>query len=163
RPLRSRGHGHLLRGNRPSTDPDEERPGAEVPGRGVQRAAAAGAAAPAKAYTAFFAGRARYPRFTSRRSRQCAHYTRSAFTLRGLPAPGQHSAGPPERRDSHRGPPRLSGMITNRKLARAIADCGWAEFRRQLAYKCEWYGRRLVVIDRWYPSSKTCSACGYLL
>jgi putative transposase len=55
------------------------------------------------------------------------------------------------------------GMVRNRRLARAIADCGWGEFRRQLAYKCAWYGRRLVVIDRWYPSSKICSACGYLL
>jgi putative transposase len=57
----------------------------------------------------------------------------------------------------------VSGMIRNRTLARAIADCGWGEFRRQLAYKCERYGRELVVIDRWYPSSKTCSACGHLL
>ena len=57
----------------------------------------------------------------------------------------------------------VSGMVRNRHLARAIADCGWGEFRRQLAYKCERYGRNLVVIDRWYPSSKTCSACGHLL
>jgi putative transposase len=57
----------------------------------------------------------------------------------------------------------VSGMIGNRRLARAISDCGWSEFRRQLAYKCQRYGRRLVVIDRWYPSSKTCSACGHLL
>ncbi len=57
----------------------------------------------------------------------------------------------------------ISGMVRNRHLARAISDCGWGEFRRQLAYKCERYGRRLVVIDRWYPSSKTCSACGHRL
>jgi putative transposase len=57
----------------------------------------------------------------------------------------------------------VSGMVRNRQLARAISDCGWGEFRRQLAYKCERYGRELVVIDRWYPSSKTCSACGHLL
>jgi putative transposase len=55
------------------------------------------------------------------------------------------------------------GMVRNRSLARVISDCGWGEFRRQLAYKCQRYGRRLVVIDRWYPSSKTCSACGHLL
>jgi putative transposase len=55
----------------------------------------------------------------------------------------------------------VCGMVRNRHLARAISDCGWGEFRRQLAYKCQRYGRRLVVIDRWYPSSKTCSACGY--
>ena len=55
------------------------------------------------------------------------------------------------------------GMVRNRHLARAISDCGWGEFRRQLEYKCQRYGRHLVVIDRWYPSSKTCSACGHLL
>jgi putative transposase len=54
-------------------------------------------------------------------------------------------------------------MIRNRPLARVIADCGWGEFRRQLEYKCQRYGRELVVIGRWYPSSKTCSACGHLL
>jgi putative transposase len=57
----------------------------------------------------------------------------------------------------------VANMIRNRHLARAISDCGWGEFRRQLEYKCERHGRRLVVIDRWYPSSKTCSACGHLL
>jgi len=57
----------------------------------------------------------------------------------------------------------VAGMVRNRRLARAISDCGWGEFRRQLEYKCQRYGRELVVIDRWYPSSKTCSACGHLL
>jgi putative transposase len=57
----------------------------------------------------------------------------------------------------------VSGMVRNRHLARAISDCGWGEFRRQLEYKCQRYGRQLVVIDRWYPSSKTCSTCGHLL
>jgi putative transposase len=57
----------------------------------------------------------------------------------------------------------VAGLVRNRRLARAIADCGWGEFRRQLTYKCQWYGRRLIVIDRWYPSSKSCSACGHLL
>src|SRR5262249_5532102 len=50
----------------------------------------------------------------------------------------------------------VRNMVKNRHLARAIPDCGWGEFRRQLAYKCQRYGRQLVVIDRWYPSSKTC-------
>ena len=244
------------------------------------------------AFAAFFAGRARYPRFKSRRGRQSAHYTRSAFRLRdgvlrlaktGTPLrftwswpdidvgaldpamvivaresdgrwyvtftidtvapeplpPAAHAVGVDlgvrdfavtsdgERianprhlarrarnlaryqrrlarcRDGsanrakaaakvarahrkvrharadflHRASTRLvrqnnvvaiedlnvSGMVRNRHLARAISDCGWGEFRRQLAYKCERYGRSLVVIDRWYPSSKTCSACGHLL
>ena len=57
----------------------------------------------------------------------------------------------------------VSGMLGNRCLARAISDCGWHEFRRQLAYKCERAGRQLVVIGRWYPSSKTCSLCGHVL
>ncbi|WP_127508803.1 IS607 family element RNA-guided endonuclease TnpB [Actinoplanes solisilvae] len=54
----------------------------------------------------------------------------------------------------------VAGMLTNRRLARHIADAGFAELRRQLAYKTSWNGGRLVVADRWYPSSKTCSACG---
>jgi putative transposase len=245
-----------------------------------------------KAFSAFFARRARYPRFKSRCSRQSAHYTRSAFSLRGgelrlaktdaplrfvwswpeadltgldpamvivsrepdgrwyvtfttdapgpepLPAAGYavgvdlgvkdfavtsggerivnprhlerkarrlaryqrrlarchrgsanrakaaakvaraHRKVRDARRDFlHRASTRLvrsadtiviedlnvSGMVRNRHLARAISDCGWGEFRRQLAYKCERTGRELVVIDRWYPSSKTCSACGYRL
>jgi putative transposase len=57
----------------------------------------------------------------------------------------------------------VKGMVRNPRLAKAISDCGWGEFRRQLEYKATRYGRRLVVIDRWYPSSKTCSACGHLL
>ena len=245
-----------------------------------------------KAFTAFFERRARYPRFKSRRSRQSAHYTRSAFSMRGgvlrlaktdaplefvwswptvdvtaldptmvivsrepdgrwyvtftvdtdPPAPlaeaghvvgvdlgvhdfavtsdGERIPNPRHlerkarhlaryqrrmarcrdgsanrakaaakvarvhrkirnaRRDFlHRASTGLvrgsdlivvedlnvAGMVRNRHLARAISDCGWGEFRRQLAYKCERYGRTLVVIDRWYPSSKTCSACGHLL
>jgi putative transposase len=245
-----------------------------------------------KAFTAFFAQRARYPRFKARRSRQCAHYTRSAFTLRAgvlrlakmgwplrfvwswpevdvtgldptmvvvsrepdgrwyvtfavdtkLPEPlpaadravgvdlgvqdfavtstGEKIANPRHmerkarslaryqrrlarcrngsanavkakakvarahrkvrnaRRDFlHRASTRLvrgndviviedlavSNMVRNRHLARVIADCGWGEFRRQLEYKCQRYNRHLVVIDRWYPSSKTCSACGQRL
>jgi putative transposase len=57
----------------------------------------------------------------------------------------------------------VSNMVRNRRLARAISDCGWGEFRRQLQYKCQRAGRQLVVIGRWYPSSKICSACGFLL
>ncbi|SNQ50562.1 transposase (fragment) [Frankia canadensis] len=54
----------------------------------------------------------------------------------------------------------VAGMVRNRRLARAISDVGMAEIRRQLAYKTGWYGSTLVVADRWYPSSKTCSGCG---
>ena len=56
----------------------------------------------------------------------------------------------------------MAGMVRNRRLARALADAGLAELRRQLGYKTTWYGSRLVVADRFYPSSKTCSACGWV-
>ncbi|MHC5676027.1 RNA-guided endonuclease InsQ/TnpB family protein [Nostoc sp.] len=54
----------------------------------------------------------------------------------------------------------VSGMMANHKLATSIADMSFFEFRRQLTYKCELYGSKLVVVDRWFPSSKTCSNCG---
>lgn len=54
----------------------------------------------------------------------------------------------------------VSGMMKNRKLSSAIADGGFYEFRRQLEYKSAWYGSKVVVIDRFFPSSKTCSCCG---
>jgi len=54
----------------------------------------------------------------------------------------------------------VAGMLRNRRLARRIADAGFGEVRRQLTYKTGWYGSRLVVADRWFPSSKICSGCG---
>jgi len=57
----------------------------------------------------------------------------------------------------------VRGMLQNRHLSRAIADVGFGEFRRQLEYKMALRGGRLVVADRWYPSSKTCSDCGFRL
>ncbi len=54
----------------------------------------------------------------------------------------------------------VSGMLANHKIAKAISDMGFYEFRRQLEYKCELYGSTLVIADRWFPSSKTCSNCG---
>ncbi|NEP71180.1 MULTISPECIES: RNA-guided endonuclease TnpB family protein [Okeania] len=56
----------------------------------------------------------------------------------------------------------VRGMLANHKLAKSIADQGFYEFRRQLEYKCEWYGSELVVVDRFFPSSKTCSNCGHV-
>jgi putative transposase len=56
----------------------------------------------------------------------------------------------------------VRGMMSNHTLARTIADASWATFRRLLEYKCNWYGRDLIVIDRFYPSSKVCSECGSL-
>jgi putative transposase len=55
----------------------------------------------------------------------------------------------------------LAGMLHNRRLARALADTGMGELRRQLAYKTRWYGATLVVADSFYPSSKRCSGCGW--
>jgi putative transposase len=52
------------------------------------------------------------------------------------------------------------GMMANHKLAASIADCGFHEFRRQLEYKCQKFGSKLMIISRWYPSSKTCFSCG---
>ena len=54
----------------------------------------------------------------------------------------------------------VAGMVRNRRLARAIADQGWAQFHRQLGYKTRWYGSKLLVAPRFYPSSKRCSGCG---
>jgi putative transposase len=57
----------------------------------------------------------------------------------------------------------ISGMVRNRRLARAICCTGWGEHRRMLGYKAERHRRTIAAIDRWYPSSKTCSTCGHLL
>ena len=57
----------------------------------------------------------------------------------------------------------VSGMVRNRRLARAVSTTGWAGFRVMLGYKCQRYGRQLASVDRWYPSSKICSSCGHLL
>ncbi len=57
----------------------------------------------------------------------------------------------------------VTNMVRNRSLAKAICDCGWGTFRQMLAYKAARAGRHVIVTGRWYPSSKTCSACGHLL
>jgi putative transposase len=57
----------------------------------------------------------------------------------------------------------IRNMLRNHSLARAISDASWSELRKQIEYKAEWYGRTVVAIDRWYPSSKTCSACGAVI
>ena len=56
----------------------------------------------------------------------------------------------------------VKGMMSNHKLAKSIQELSLYEFRRQLEYKCRWYGRQLIIIDRFYPSSKTCHNCGYI-
>jgi len=53
-------------------------------------------------------------------------------------------------------------MIKNKKLSKSISDASWSRFVEMLKYKSEWYGRTFHQINRWYPSSKTCSSCGHL-
>ncbi len=58
---------------------------------------------------------------------------------------------------------QVKHMVKNHCLAKAISDVGWSEFVRQLEYKADWYGRTVVKIDKWYPSSKRCFDCGHIL
>ena len=51
-------------------------------------------------------------------------------------------------------------LMKNHRLARAVGDASWTEFVRQLHYKADWYGKKIVTISRWFPSSQLCSSCG---
>jgi len=55
----------------------------------------------------------------------------------------------------------VSGMVKNKKLSKSISDVSWSSFFSMLKYKAEWYGKEVVQINRWEPTSKTCSSCGY--
>jgi putative transposase len=56
----------------------------------------------------------------------------------------------------------VRGMTGTHALARAISDAAWSELRQMLSYKCSWYGRDLIAVDPWLPSSRICSTCGHL-
>ena len=57
---------------------------------------------------------------------------------------------------------QVSNMIKNHNLAQSISDASWSEFVRQLEYKSKWYGKELIKVDRFFPSSQTCNVCGYI-
>ena len=57
----------------------------------------------------------------------------------------------------------VRNMVKNRRLARSISDAAWGEMFRQLEYKCDWYGKKLVKVDRFFPSSKRCNHCGFVI
>jgi putative transposase len=57
----------------------------------------------------------------------------------------------------------IENMVKNHRLALSISDASWGELIRQLAYKCQWYGRELIKIDRWFPSTKRCGNCGHIV
>ncbi|ETR73633.1 MAG: hypothetical protein OMM_06817, partial [Candidatus Magnetoglobus multicellularis str. Araruama] len=56
----------------------------------------------------------------------------------------------------------VKGMLKNHKLAKHLTDQAFGEFKRQIEYKADWYGSKMAYVDRFFPSSKTCNACGYI-
>jgi putative transposase len=116
--------------------------------------------------------RRKLTRLEREKSRRCKGSNNRAKTRRRVAQ--QHAAVARSRRDEHHKQAlhlvrenqalhvedlHVAGMVRNRKLARAISDAGWAQFVSILQEKAEYYGRVVVKVDRWFPSSKTCSAC----
>jgi putative transposase len=110
------------------------------------------------AYTRYWAKQARHPRFKSRKkSRAAAEYTRSGFRYRDGQLHLAKMTGPLAVTWSR---PLPAGAEPS--TVTVSRDAAWRQLRAMLEYKCDWYGRDMVVVDRWYPSSKTCSGCGRL-
>jgi len=94
-------------------------------------------------------------RTLGRRSRRVAH--QRANTLQQLTSRLANTTAVVVIEDLH-----VAGLLTNHRLAQAIADVGFAACRRQLTYQAAWYGSQVVVADRWYPSSTMCSDSGWV-
>jgi putative transposase len=125
------------------------------------------------AFANFYAKRARYPRFKAKKRTGSNNRAKAQVKLARA-----HAWIADARRDHlHKLSTRLvrenqaivvedlnvAGMARNHALARAISDAAWSDLRSMLEYKARWYGRELLAVDRWCPSSKTCSACGHLV
>ncbi len=119
---------------------------------------------------------ARYQRVASRRKGAKKGETKSANYVKAkIRVAKQHTLVADARRDFHHKTSTdlvrrydvivmeglaTSNMLKNRRLAKAISDSGWATFKTHIEYKTVWYGKRIVVIDRWHPSSRLCSTPG---
>ena len=116
-----------------------------------------------RAFANFFAGRAKYPRFRKRRTAQSIRFQLDQRQVhRTFDANFLHHVSRrlvDENQAIVTETLNVRGMLRNRRLARAIADAGWGELVRQIAYKAEWAGRVHVRVDPWFPSTKRCSAC----
>lgn len=103
-----------------------------------------------RAFRNFFEGRAACPKFKKADKRRDFQHKLSTRIIREIQVICVESLS-------------VKNMLKNHCLAKHISDVGWGEFVRQLEYKSAWYGRTLAKIDRWYPSSKTCSSCRHVL